>query len=498
MNLRVICITLTGSLLLVAASAGFAVEQTENFTGYTRPGWPNDARTADKIVFAADNPELRETAIGGTVYFTVLQLTGKNGDSWSAGLPKFDGNFRTGIDLNGTASPMLDTSARYLYLYQVVNDRKTPAPILSVSIKLIVDPHEITSWGHFHGAGFAISVKGENEVAGEQLRPVSFTNVIAASLVDKSYRTPDEARPDVRAAPQVVYVPTKLGEEAPLAKDDQRLLKVVWDALDPALDPNHIMLLPQSDFNQKPCFRAVWNPDNAIKKDVRSTLFGFTSNRPPTYEPVRLRGLRKVKSGEIKPAADFGPAKLDEIGLFRDDLQGAEVPAGLVGAEGKAPTPLPEHRLPELDTPPAGAPSSGSFPPQMPPPPGAPAGGGGFGGGGGGFTPPPPSTGGGGISGGGSQNQNKAAATGTQTGTQTQSVVIGSILTSQASIAQFQAQQPIQISIQINDGRSGRGIPSSVVPQPAALLLAALGLPALLLLAWRGRGVRQVSDPRSI
>ncbi len=205
-----------------------------------------------------------------------------------------------------------------------------------MSVKLIVDLREITSWGHFHGAGFAMPLIGGKEVAGEQLRPVSFTNVISASLFDKSYRTPDESRRTPRAL-QVVYVPTKLGEEPPKAKDDQRVLKVVWDALDPAMDPSHVLLLPQSDFNQKPCFRAVWNPDNAVKKDVRSTIFGFTSNLPPTYEPVRLRGLRKVKGGEIKPAVDFGPAKLEEMGLFRDDLQGAEVPAGLVGAEGKAP-----------------------------------------------------------------------------------------------------------------------------------------------------------------
>ncbi len=74
---------MTGSVLLAAAGAVLAVEQTPGFTGYTRPGWPNDGQSGDKIVFAADNPELRESAIGGTVYFTVLQLTGKTGDSWS-------------------------------------------------------------------------------------------------------------------------------------------------------------------------------------------------------------------------------------------------------------------------------------------------------------------------------------------------------------------------------------------------------------------------------
>ena len=48
-----------------------------SFTGFTRPGAPNDTREDGKVRYAADDPNLKKTAIGATVYFTVLDLTAK-------------------------------------------------------------------------------------------------------------------------------------------------------------------------------------------------------------------------------------------------------------------------------------------------------------------------------------------------------------------------------------------------------------------------------------
>src|SRR5262249_16052255 len=53
-------------------------------------------------------------------------------------------------------SDKLDTTARYLYLYQVINDSGRPAQFKQTAIRLLVPPHLITSWGHFaqkQGAG---------------------------------------------------------------------------------------------------------------------------------------------------------------------------------------------------------------------------------------------------------------------------------------------------------------------------------------------------------
>ena len=67
-----------------------------------------------------------------------------------------DKQFRPGVDSGGNPSPGLDREAKYLYLYQTVNDRGTTLPIQSTSIRLLVDlkRKEITSWGYFSGRGF--------------------------------------------------------------------------------------------------------------------------------------------------------------------------------------------------------------------------------------------------------------------------------------------------------------------------------------------------------
>ena len=75
---------------------------------------------------------MRKTALGGTVYFTVLERKGTDkNDPWGGGLGDLAGKFRRGVDFAGASSPVLDTAAKYLYLYQVINDRGTALPIQS-------------------------------------------------------------------------------------------------------------------------------------------------------------------------------------------------------------------------------------------------------------------------------------------------------------------------------------------------------------------------------
>src|SRR5439155_3370983 len=121
--------------------------------------------------------------LGGTVYFLVLERTGTgtgtgfDGDTWGTGTADFDRQFSEGRNFEGSYSPSLDTKARFVYLYQIVNDRglrpqsqdnpispvifageKEDAPaappavdISSFTLKLLVDPRYITSWGAFQG-----------------------------------------------------------------------------------------------------------------------------------------------------------------------------------------------------------------------------------------------------------------------------------------------------------------------------------------------------------
>ena len=146
-------------------------------SGYTRPGNPNDIDKDGKIIFVANDPAFKGRLIGGTVYFAVYErpaFAPVVGDSFATGVSSFDEFFREGRGTNGVFSPGLDTTAKYLYVYQVVNDRGLDPPekgiafagypnprtedIVTTTVKLQVDPREITSWGHFANMGFSSKV----------------------------------------------------------------------------------------------------------------------------------------------------------------------------------------------------------------------------------------------------------------------------------------------------------------------------------------------------
>src|SRR5262249_23215189 len=140
--------------------------------GYTRPGNPPDRLDAGgKIIYAVDDKD-DKLGVGATIYFMVLdRADGAASDTWGTGWKDFDAAFRAGMESRHVRSPALDTAARYLYLYQVVNDRKTAKGIHAASVQLLVEPRCITSWGHFSGASFAA------EFAGREGKPAAIRAV---------------------------------------------------------------------------------------------------------------------------------------------------------------------------------------------------------------------------------------------------------------------------------------------------------------------------------
>jgi hypothetical protein len=111
---------------------------TRQFTGYTRPGYPDDRVVGGKIEFAAlVDKGVVENGLGGTVYFAVYDQTkGVTGDTFGTGIKNFNNAIKLGVDFEGEMSPELDKTARYLYLYQLVNDRGTDWPLHSTHVKL--------------------------------------------------------------------------------------------------------------------------------------------------------------------------------------------------------------------------------------------------------------------------------------------------------------------------------------------------------------------------
>jgi hypothetical protein len=149
----------SGALALLLAVCAARADSLPSYTGYTRPGAPGDTREGDKIVLVSGDATRRKEAVGGTIYYIVLQRKGDSKtDPWNSGIPDLASRFKRGADAGGTTSSDLDLQAEYLYLFQVINDRGTDLPIQGIAVKLHSDLKKdaLSSWGNFHGMGFVL------------------------------------------------------------------------------------------------------------------------------------------------------------------------------------------------------------------------------------------------------------------------------------------------------------------------------------------------------
>jgi hypothetical protein len=581
------------------------------FTGYTRPGIPTAPPGPIQVAGdkEADNP------IGATVYFKVFERSdGDDSDPWGAGYKDLDSAFVHGPASRGRNAEKLDTTARYLYLYQVINDSYRPAQVKSVAVRLLVPPHLITSWGHFaekpekgkgRGVGFAMHFENpdpKNPKAASRVLPVSTDH---PGVTDNIYRNPAPyfypPNPYSLSNIQLGNKPAPLTDGEDTGREPERV--VLQSGFDFEGAPNWLVKdrtrIPMSPFTRlalpaanlenpyynpasplmpagmgglgmapmmpgmltanaastvdplwhAPAVVAYWNDDPlrpgmaGMQPGQRSTIFGFTSNFPPVYEDVRVRGTSTPPGKGPAPAAVGAPGANPAV-------------------DGEVPTPVAlEQCIPPLGH------ALGSF--------GGPIGqigggsllrgGGGFGGGGFGFGFPfgggvggggmGGGMGGGGSGGGGTgsgtgtttttptsgtgtgagqgtatstataalassllsllanriaaNNQllnavaletrllnnittgNQNVTTGNQnvtTGNQTQAVNVSVNVAQTQSMAQSQSQLQIQAQAQAQLQVQTQ-IPSQVVPEPAAIISALLGVPFVLLLIWRRKVV---------
>jgi hypothetical protein len=178
-------------------------------SGYTRPGNPSDRVAADgkllEAAFVGANVQ-QFKVMGATVYFSVFRNVGEiDGDTFGTGMANLDDKFEAGRSFKDSMSPRFDRNAKYLYLYQIVNDRnldprvtqakgaqgggvvnplfvpgakidpKAKVPetddIASFALKLLADPRYITSWGHFHNSSFAANVP-DTDTTGKPVKQV--------------------------------------------------------------------------------------------------------------------------------------------------------------------------------------------------------------------------------------------------------------------------------------------------------------------------------------
>lgn len=493
---------LVGLVALLAALPARA-DVLKEFTGYTRPGVPSGRVVTEKgmVRLVVDQGDVTSPLLGGTVHFMVIDLRDRQDDElWLGAVRDMVKAFKPGEDGAGRSSPDYDGGARYLYLYQTVNDMPATETGVRSSSVFLIDPALVTSWGHFVGSGFSLEeVEHEKRV----VRPVSSTHVVDRERWE--YRNPDGEHPSAQLRGIDKYasidrsgIRVGTGDDPVRSPDTVVLVagvaafersSLMWAPAGtyhayPVVAPVEVLprpalMAPAADVPgalavdraNRSYLRTSWLNANVLRPRERSALYGFTSNHPPIYDDVQLRG---VKMTGVKPAADVGG------------------PAATVSVApvGRVPAPVaPPEQFVGLMSLGGGVGWPGGVLP------------GGGGGGGFGFPPPglvsiPTGGGGGGFGGGnGGGHGGPGPARGEQQGPSpvTVNVNVQQTANPQQTVVQQQTQSNTQTQSQaqslsqqqVHTQQAVAAAVAEVIPEPAAFLSALLGLPAVWLLRRR-------------
>jgi hypothetical protein len=532
--------------------------------GYTRPGAPNDSYRNGKLVSRVLEPKkVGERIIGATVYFAVYERPSFDveGDIYGTGITGFDTKFHEGRATNGLYSPAYDTKARYLYLYQVVNDRGLdPSPtgislamdkelltedIMTTTVNLQVGPEALTSWGYFEDTGFVAVVP--NCTFNNEIVPTKFTSnngdlelafssnpSILAQLPEHEYKSksPAMALGDLERAFSLARSNLNLEKTSAYLQLTKLAKPVAWQSnmlqsakggkrpdyvqvlvpsetaqyVQPAADAFGNYYLDKSS-NPKAVFKVDWRGQHLVKPAEHSVVYGFTSNMPPMDEeakifsppgdPRRIPEAALQRTGSAFVSTSSATDDDQFVVQAQGEAQGAA--QGQMVAPGTVPTPDPNAGGSG-----GGAGGVGSWMGGL----GVGIGTGGVGfpgrgfGAGTGFGTAPNSGlagSGGALAGSGGnpaqaqQGTNNNTPTNNtpsdNTGQQNQSNTLNAILINQQAQAQLQAQfQNQQQHQRQNQQQNNNNHHGQVVPEPAALALALLGLPALYVVVRRRKG----------
>ncbi len=538
-----------------AGQGNFARSRSVVRQGYTRPGNPDDGfdpRTNKvlPVAFGADTMKV----LGATVYFAVYERSGLGeSDTWGAGLASFDGRFVEGQNFQGGYSPRLDTKAKYLYVYQIVNDRtleprknktalavdggeKTPSAedISTFYLKLLVDPRYITSWGHFRGAGFTAEVANRDQtgeikamadgVTTDIRLAVSSNPSILAELPNQRYmrRAPAHALQQLgnsfslgsstlnlaATTYQQNLAATAKANPLKLIAHENNVIKAAANANEPTFAQlmyftGEERVVGATNLIDEDIARAIFRVDfkgaQLLKHGQHSVAFGFTTDLPPTDEPIRIAtqsAAAAIGTG-VRQVAFEG----DGDGMGAGGV-GAGVGAGIGLAVGTAPTPSP---APAAAVAVEGGSGGGSVSAGLGGMAGGTGGGvGGLGGGVGGIGAARGATMGGGGGFGGGQGDGGGQTDGktngktdqNQSGTTGSTINFTATLVNQQQQKQQQQQQQKQTNTNINNGCCCTPPGGNVVPAPASLLLGLLGLPCLYFLR-RQRPGKDETEPQA-
>lgn len=310
-----------GALLLAVTPPPVRADGMPKFTGYTRPGNPTGREGGPEARPVADDPNDPRTPMGGTVYFRVFDLSdGDPGDPWGTGYKDLERSFIPGAATRGRSSDKLDTNARYLYLYQVINDSGRPAQLKSTAIRLLVPPHLITSWGHWaikagenvRGVGFAMPFDDPALKAKGEILPVSTEH---QGVSDHTYRDPSPYFNAPRGGYRVM----------PIAVDNAtRPIADAQDAEDRGRQPERVILQAMANWEGAPNwlqrdqvqlqaagmmpYERLTSPFSAMYSPYYSP---FTPLTPAAYPMGMTNMVRPAFGGAMNAGPGFGSDAVD-------------------------------------------------------------------------------------------------------------------------------------------------------------------------------------------
>ena len=503
--------------------------------GYTRPGTPSDKvnKNGEIIQVALDQDQTGQI-IGSTVYFAVFKGTGDDNEVFGTELANLADQFVEGRSFRNTVSPNFDRKAKYLYLYQIVNDRgMNPAKdavlpaadsdintsdISHFALRLLVDPRYITSWGHFRNITFVANVTdrkvGKDGIVGAaedtMILPMSFSSnpAVIKKLPHLRFQDRSPAFNLEKLKDNFTLDKSNLNLEnsaaVSLMKKKAAGKEINWvaqgleAAVEGGKEPDYVQINYGGSFEDSQAatvsrelghiiFRADFKKMNQVKVGQHSVVFGFTSDLPPTDEPLQVQGPPLAQGPMPKMAK--GEQNIQQVAFVQDpgfvQAPGEAPGVGIAPAAlGTAPTPMGGG-----DVATAGAGTTlGSLGGST----GGVGGGGGLGfpGVGGAFgTARAPSTAGGGGLGGGQGSGDTQEQQDQDQRQRDGNINFNATLINQQ--AQLQAQLQFQNQFQKNVNKNGNGndccCGDKVIPEPGAIILGLLGLPALVYLRRRGR-----------
>jgi len=231
------------------------------------------------------------TKLDGVYNFAVLNRTGgTSGDTFGTGLSNFDSYFNA-----GTGSGGLNTSAKYLYLFEVVNSPSGKALIQQVMTSLY-HASDITSWGSFY------SLTQEGEVTGVGFKDNKGAIGVPPDTASGNYFGSDTLTFDGVAHTGV----TNPG--VMILADGSSVTP-----LDVFMDGNNLRTV-----------FSISNEPNQLANNSRSVLIGFTSDFDPTM------GSFNMRNSSSTPSTIYGAAPIPNPEPSAQVLAGVGV-AGLLG-----------------------------------------------------------------------------------------------------------------------------------------------------------------------